>query len=201
VKTILQRLGTAVAIIAICTILTANLNAQCGSIFQPQVKPQAWFDGRGAAYRRLLNISDWNDDDDRSIVGMWSFSFISKGNGELNIPDDAVLDHGFAQWHSDGTEITNSNRKPSTGSFCLGVWKKVGRNHFKLNHFALGFDDTIHQSYSNIREDVFLSEDGNSFTGSFSIAIYDIQGNPGPVIKGDVTGKRVKLNTTVPDIV
>jgi hypothetical protein len=199
VKTILHRVGIAVAVIAICTLFTANMNAQCGGFLQPKVKPQAWLDGSSSAFGRLLNVSD--RDVDESIVGMWSFSFISEGNTGLNIPDDFVLDHGFAQWHSDGTEITNSNRTPSTGSFCLGVWKKVGRNHYKLNHFALAFDDTVHETYSNIREDVYLSHDGDSFTGSFSIALYDPQGNPGPVIKGKLIGKRVTLSTTVPDIV
>jgi hypothetical protein len=118
----------------------------------------------------------------------------------LGIPDDFQLDHGFAQWHSDGTEIMNSNRVPSTGTFCLGVWKKVGPSNYKLNHFALGFDDTIQRGYSNIREDVTLSQDGDSFSGTFSIAIYDLQGNPGPVITGVIAGKRVKLHTTIQDV-
>jgi hypothetical protein len=30
-----------------------------------------------------------------------------------------VIDAGFAQWHSDGTEIMNSHA-PATSNFCLG---------------------------------------------------------------------------------
>src|SRR5690348_5118026 len=46
-------------------------------------------------------------DDGPPIVGLWQFTIKSVGNNvpPANIPDDAVLDAGFAQWHSDGTEI------------------------------------------------------------------------------------------------
>ena len=37
------------------------------------------------------------------IVGFWHVTFISKGTGF--IPDGTVVDMGFSQWHSDGTEI------------------------------------------------------------------------------------------------
>jgi hypothetical protein len=94
----------------------------------------------------------------------------------------------------------NSSRVPSTGSFCLGTWKQMGPRHYKLNHFALSFDDTVHQGYDNIREDIILSRDGDSFSGSFLIAKYDINGNPIAVIKGKIVGTRVNVNTTVKDI-
>jgi len=38
-----------------------------------------------------------------AIVGFWHVKFISKGTGF--IPDGTVVDMGFSQWHSDGTEI------------------------------------------------------------------------------------------------
>ena len=196
----LQKQVSTFAVVAVVALLSAQAFAQCGIAdqFKSKLKSQAWHGGGGSAY--LLNIAD--GDDNNSIVGMWRFTFTSQGNNvaPLFIPDGVVLDHGFAQWHSDGTEITNSNRRPSTGSFCLGVWKRVGPSHYLLNHFALGFDDGVTQSYSNIREDLTLSEDGNSFSGTFSIAIFDLEGHAGPVITGLLTGTRVKINTTVQDI-
>ena len=42
------------------------------------------------------------------IVGFWKVKFVAEGNA--GIPDGAVLDNGFQQWHSDGTEITNSSK-------------------------------------------------------------------------------------------
>jgi hypothetical protein len=82
-------------------------------------------------------VSD-NEPAGAAIVGFWKFTFVSQNNP--GIPDGTVLEVGYAQWHSDGTEITNSSRSPATGNFCLGVWKKTGPSSFKLNHFALSFD-------------------------------------------------------------
>jgi hypothetical protein len=61
-----------------------------------------------------------------AIVGFWHVTFISKGTGF--IPDGTVVDMGFSQWHSDGTEILNSSRPPATSNFCLGVWKRLVRS-------------------------------------------------------------------------
>jgi hypothetical protein len=56
--------------------------------------------------------------------------------------------------------------------------EESGRNHDKLNHFSLAFDDGIHGTYSNIREDVHLSGDGDSFTGTFSMRFTIYKGTP-----------------------
>lgn len=198
-----SQLGKITSVLVILCLLSVAAVAQCGSIDKPhaKLKPQAWYLGGGLT-GSLLQVADGDNraDEGAGIVGFWRITLTSKGNTALGIPDGAQLDHGFAQWHSDGTEIMNSNRQPSTGSFCLGVWKKVGPSKYVLNHFAIGFDDTIHQSYSNIREEVVLSQDGDSFSGTFTIAIYDLAGNPGPVIAGEITGTRVTVTTTVQDI-
>jgi hypothetical protein len=194
----LQKQLLTLAVLAVIALFSTQALAQCGFAAKYKFKSQAWHGSATSAL--LLNVSDGSDNN--SVVGMWRFTFTSQGNNvaPLFIPDGVVLDHGFAQWHSDGTEITNSNRIPSTGNFCLGVWAKVGPSHYQLNHFAMGFDDGVHQSYSNIREDLTLSADGDSFSGTFSISIFDLQGHAGPVISGTLTGTRVKLNTTVQDI-
>ena len=175
------------------TLLAAESFAQCGNSFPTaKLKPQAWSGNVSAGSLLTISDRDDHDNDAEGIVGMWSFSFIVDGH---------TVDHGFAQWHSDGTEITNSNRKPSTGSFCLGVWKKAGPRHYVLNHFALGFDDGEHLGYNNIREDVIVSPDGQSFSGSVSFSFYDADGNPAGMVTGEVTGKRVTIHTTVPDTI
>ena len=79
-----------------------------------------------------------DDSEDASIVGLWQITFTSKDTP--GIPDGTVIDAGYATWHADGTEIMNSGRPPITGSFCMGVWKQVGRSTFKLNHRALSWD-------------------------------------------------------------
>ncbi len=196
-KTTFQKMTAAFGILAIALFLAVTASAQCGSYDQPKLKHQSWLTNGQSG---LLKLIDRPDDDD-GIVGFWRVTLTSKGNTGLGIPDGAQLDHGFAQWHSDGTEIMNSNRQPNTGSFCLGVWKKVGPGTYQLNHFAMGFDDTIHQSYTNIREDVSLSHDGDSFAGTFVITNFDLQGNATtPPITGEIVGKRVKTSTTIGDV-
>jgi len=80
-----------------------------------------------------------------SIVGMWNFQLVSEGNTGHNpsIPDGALLDFGYTQWHSDGTELMNSGgHAAATGNFCMGTWVRSGYFTYVLNHFALSYDPT-----------------------------------------------------------
>ena len=126
-----------------------------------------------------------------SIVGLWSVQFVSEGSE--GIPDGAVIDQGYATWHSDGTEIMNSGRPPITGSFCMGVWKSTGRFTYKLNHFALSWDPTgtTFVGPGNIRENLTLDHGGDSYSGTFTIDQYDTNGNLLAHVQGNVTGQRI----------
>jgi hypothetical protein len=53
-------------------------------------------------------------------VGFWKATLVSEGSP--GIPDGTVIDAGFAQWHSDGTEILNSPRPAASSNFCLRIW-------------------------------------------------------------------------------
>lgn len=134
------------------------------------------------------------------IVGFWKVDFISEGNS--GIPDGTVLDAGFAQWHSDGTEIHNrSSSPPRTGNFCLGVWEKTGPSKYKLNHFALGWNiDDTYLGPANIREAITLSPDHSSFVGTFTIDQYDPSGNLLAHVVGQLKGKRITVNTTITEV-
>jgi hypothetical protein len=105
------------------------------------------------------------------IVGLWKSAFTAKGNSPPGPPDGAPIDAGFVTWHNDGTELTNSGREPLTGSFCMGVWKQVGKATFKLNHYALSWDPTgrVLIGPTNIRENVTVDAGGNHYSGTFSI--------------------------------
>jgi hypothetical protein len=107
-----------------------------------------------------------------AIVGLWKFSFVSKGS--KGIPDGALIDAGYVTWHSDGTELMNSGRPPMTGSFCMGVWKPLGHDTFKLNHIALSWDPTgtVFVGPTNIREIVSVNRNGDSYTGTFTLDQY-----------------------------
>ncbi|MGA2149687.1 MAG: hypothetical protein ABSH49_32570 [Bryobacteraceae bacterium] len=135
-----------------------------------------------------------------SIVGMWNTQYIAEGNSTRNppIPNGTVVDFGYNQWHSDGTEILNSaGHSPATQNFCLGVWGQTGFLSYELNHFALSYDQTTQAlaAYVNIREQIALSPSGDMYTGTFTIDVYDPKGNHLDHIAGNVTAQRITLDT------
>jgi hypothetical protein len=136
-----------------------------------------------------------------TIVGMWNVQYVAAGNASRTppIPDGALVDFGYNQWHSDGTEILNSGgHSPATGNFCLGVWGQTGYLNFELNHFALGYDLTSQalSTYVNLREQVTLSPSGDMYTGTFTLDVYTPTGTHVDHIAGNVTGKRITVDTT-----
>jgi len=138
-----------------------------------------------------------------SIVGMWNIQFISMGNTmhTPGIPDGAQIDFGYGQWHSDGTEFFNSGgRAPATQNFCLGVWQQTGRYTYVLNHFALSYDATtgLLNGKVNITETVTLSPGGTKYSGTFTITVFDTNGNQVDRLIGQITGDRITVDTTTP---
>jgi hypothetical protein len=136
------------------------------------------------------------------IVGFWKVKFIAEGNTG-GPPDGTVIDNGFAQWHSDGTEIMNSSKPPITGSFCLGVWQKSGPSSYQLNHFALGFDSSNNFiGPVQIQESVTVNHKADQYTGTFTIDQFDPAGNPLPSghVAGNITATRVTVDTPVGDV-
>lgn len=130
------------------------------------------------------------------ITGMYQFTFTAKGNS--GIPDGTQLDKGFATWHADGTEIMNSGKPPRTQSFCMGVWAQTGVRAYKLNHWALNWDDTgtVFTGTVNIQESIKLDLSGNSYSGSFSITPYPPSGSPaGTPVVGVVSGTRIRADS------
>ena len=173
-----MRLGQAVGVIigglVLSTAFASTASAGCADM--PSKRGQVG-----------LFPSAYSSDDFPAIVGLWQFTFISDGNNvaPFFIPDGAPLDQGYAQWHSDGTEIMNSSRDPVTGSFCLGAWTTVGHRTIRLNHFSLSWDNTGQfctpapgatnclVGPTNIREEVTVNRQGDTYTGAVTIEQYD----------------------------
>ncbi|HXS94067.1 MAG TPA: hypothetical protein VN736_05635 [Candidatus Limnocylindrales bacterium] len=136
-----------------------------------------------------------------SIVGMWSVQYVAQGNSSRtpSIPDGAVVDFGYNQWHSDGTEILNSaGHAPASENFCLGVWGQTGYLTYELNHFALSYTPSTGTlaNYVNIREQITLSPSGDKYSGPFTIDIYDLKGNRVDHIAGNITAQRVTVDSS-----
>jgi hypothetical protein len=212
-KISLRPMFAALALSAVSLSTINSAHAACGST-PHALKPVAWdsaartsFALRPAVYhpgsdegRFVLASNDWDRNDEPSIIGMWRF--------ELLAPSGALVDDGYAQWHSDGTEIQNSGvHAPPTSNFCLGVWEKVASRTYKLNHFPLGWDATGQASAVEIQltETVKLTDDDH-MTGTFTLKVYpwdstkglDVSGPPVQTVTGTVTAQRVTINSGVP---
>ena len=142
-------------------------------------------------------------DSEPSIVGLWKVQLISKGNTNHNpvIPDNVLIDFGYTQWHDDGTEILNSGgHSASTGNFCLGVWGKTGYLNYELNHFPISYDAATGAiaAFINLRELDTLSPSGDSYTGTFTLDVYDPSGNHVDHLAGDVLGERLTVDSKLP---
>jgi hypothetical protein len=56
----------------------------------------------------------------------------------------------------------------------MGTWKKTHHLHYVLNHFGISWDTSSKFiGLANVREEITLSRDGSSFTGTFTIDQYD----------------------------
>ena len=199
-RTILKTAAATLGLVVCATVFIQTARADCSSYTSTGRKPMSAPTQRvrltPVAYRlTTLAVAARDDDPDRhrdaAIVGMWKVQFVSEGT--TGIPDGTVIDSAYAQWHSDGTEIMNSGRPPITSSFCLGVWKKTGESTYKLNHFALSWDPsgTVFVGQANIRENVTLNAQGNSFSGTFTIDQFDTNGNTLAHIVGKINAQRV----------
>jgi hypothetical protein len=189
------------AVVLLGTVFVSKATADCGYFDGHRTAvpiPQSWTGSAPSTSGSLLLVTTQEGSDDR-IVGFWKFKFVSEGNS--GIPDGTVIDNGFAQWHSDGTEIINSSRPPATGNFCLGVWQKSGPSSYAVNHFALGTDPNGNPlGPAQIREDVTLDHKATHYEGTFALEQLDVSGNLVAHITGRVIGTRITLNTTLADV-
>lgn len=155
------------------------------------------------------------------IAGLYEVVLTSEGNPPGSaIPNGAQVDHAYSVWHADGTEIMNSGRPAGDSSFCLGTWAQTGRHTYSLNHFTLSWTQTVSNTADqgtppglpgpyvnntfvgpgNIREDITLSPDGSSFSGTFTLTQYMGETGevvPGFPVSGTITGTRLTIDSPV----
>jgi hypothetical protein len=196
--------------VAIGAALASTASAGCGDISglqapfqfaQPQAAALAL---RAASASAAMTASSNAMFNTASPVGMWNIQLISLGNGSHTppIPDGALIDFGYTQWHSDGTEILNSGaHAPATENFCLGVWVRTGMFTYELNHFALSYNATSGALAGkvNIREQVTLDPSGNEYSGTFTLDVYNPAGTQQvDHLAGTIAATRVTVDQTTP---
>lgn len=188
-----------IAGLALATMFSPRAHAGCG--FYTPLPHHASWQPQIAAPRLLRAALIINDDAanpsfEPSIVGTWKEHWISEGTD--GIPNGTEVDAGYAQWHSDGTEINNSGlRTPMTGNVCLGEWIKTGARTYQLNHFGISYDSTgqILVGPARIQQWITIDPEGNATSGKFTIDQWDEAGNLLAHVQGDITGTRVTMET------
>ena len=193
--------------LALASAMVPGAVAECG-LPSRLIKPMAWQPQSRGAQPTLLRTA-FDADDEGSIVGMWHVLLTAHTMNGQAIPN-TVIDNSLAVWHRDWTEIMNSLRPAQDGNFCLGVWKRTGQRSYLLNHIPWGgnvFDpaappDAIGapQAGVQILENVTLSADGDSYSGTFTLQAYDTAGNVYASFSGTVSAKRVTTSTPFSDL-
>jgi hypothetical protein len=184
------------ALLAYASLGVATARAACGpdATQLPRLAPTSPGGVLVPAAYRILPIAGPGGQDN-AIVGMWFVEFDADAASLATYNLTNPIDRAFTQWHSDGTEIMNSNRPPDTQSFCLGVWKKTGTS-YHLNHWAQSWDGGSFLGVANIQEDVTVDNRGDTYSGSFTIDQWVTGGfdtsSPAPVhITGQVAAQRI----------
>jgi hypothetical protein len=170
--------------IGLCAAFAARADAQCGvSLNHNQMAFRTalpFIEERTTVQDAILQKGQ-----EVTIVGLWDVKFIFEGQ---------VVDEGFDQYHSDGTEILNDTPPPATGNVCLGVYVKTGARTLKLKHPSWIFDptNTIVIGRATILEQITVDRGGRAFKGTFTIQFRDLAGNElAPDFSGQLRGDRI----------
>lgn len=131
------------------------------------------------------------------ITGLYAFTMIAKGNLPPGPRNGTVVDQGLVSWHADGTETMNSGRPAYSSNFCMGVWEQTDAHSYMLNHYALAWDLTDGHTFvgpANIREEIYLANNHNAYSGKFMLVQYAQDGKTVLArVQGVVTAKRVSV--------
>ncbi len=124
-----------------------------------------------------------------SIVGLWHVIY-------TNGTDGSTFNDTFDTWHSDGTEFESAFLAPAGGDVCVGVWKQTGLRSVSLHHVGWLFDPSTPTATATntftLDENIRVSADGMSYSGSFTFKIWNLDGTPTPVeVTGSIAAARI----------
>jgi hypothetical protein len=198
------RIVPVLSALVLAIIVVPFAKAECGGLVK-SVKPASF--GLRANSGHVMLAALGEDRDDVSIVGMWHVVLTANAMNGQPIPD-TVVDNSLAVWHSDGTELIESDRPPQDGQLCLGVWKQTGKLKYFLNHIPWLGNDTANAPAgignptgpSQLTENVTLSPNGNHYSGMFTLTAYDTSFNPTVTFKGKLSATRITTSTTIGDL-
>ena len=175
---------------ALCLLIgPISANAACGSfgaagmknVIKLPIVTQAEFGNPGLSVRG-----------NPAIVGLWHVIY-------TNDADQSTFNDTFDTWHSDGTEIESAFLAPAGGNLCVGVWRENGMRTVTLHHVGWLFNPATPTSTATniftLDEDVRVSEDRMSYSGTFTFKIWNLDGSPTPAeVTGTIAATRITPN-------
>lgn len=116
-------------------------------------------------------------DTNNPIVGLWHVVHTDS--------DGNLLFEGFDAWHADGNELEMANGPPAGGNVCVGQWTQHGKSIQLLTHVTWLYDlNNNFQGTFNMTQTNKVTGNGNNYTGTLDLKVYDPNGN----LVGEVTG-------------
>jgi hypothetical protein len=107
------------------------------------------------------------EDAGENIVGTWHVIYTAGGS---------PFGEAFIQWHSDGTEWENINFPILGGNICMGSWKAVDGSRVTRNHIGWLYTNGTLSGYFTETETDVVARDGNSYHGTNTQKVYDLEG-------------------------
>jgi hypothetical protein len=119
-----------------------------------------------------------------SIVGLWH---------DVHTASDGTLFlEGYDTWNASGTEDELGNLPPASGDLCVGAWSKQGNTVNLTTHVTWLYDlSNNFVGTLNMTQQNQVSQDGNSYTGTFDAKFYDPSGNLFQEITGTTAADRL----------
>jgi len=149
-------------------------------------------------WNTFARVKDVDVKDARAFSGFWQFTMVDSLGNLMDFGYRTVNESG----RGSGTEFTLSfGHPPIGGNTCIGVWRKtMVAGHYEGSHYApmyaadhVTFVGTVHRI-----DEITLSADGQSVSGTFVSTGYDVDGNVLFTRTGESSATRVKVATPFP---
>jgi len=189
-----MRIGGPAAMLAVTSYMTLGTAEACtptkGPNLQAATSPgltamvkQGLFGRRGFQPRAKVGVKPQAQvQTNYTIAGLWQTTFTSQG---------MVVDQAWDVWHNDGTEIMVDTSAPAADNVCVGYWEQTDPLTFKLVHPSWTFDANGNLNGAAIfHETVQLDATANTYTGTFSVDLYDADGNQLDHLEGEISATR-----------
>ena len=127
----------------------------------------------------------------RASVVLFGLGAVTYASSAMACGDDVKVQH--ASWQGEqGSELFHL-AQAGPGNH----WRQTAPSRYHLNHYALSYDPALGTINARviIKEDVTLNPTGTSYSGSFTLDVYDPSGTTQVGHQnGQVTAQRVSAN-------